>query len=498
MVELTVCIDTGRHTPLYQQLYDALSSQIRRGVLRAGDKLPGKRSLAAQLSLAVNTVDTAYQMLAAEGYIESRVRSGFYVLPYESGVAPLPGELLPRESLLGKPLSGESLPGEPLLEKPLLGEPPLPEKKDPEPAGFRFDLSTGGVDVGLFPFRTWGKLQRELLYSSPELLCHGSRQGDDNLRAALCEYLRAYRGVVCNTEQVVVGAGAEYLLGLAAQLFRGRRAAVENPGYRRACLILENNSVSCIPVAIDREGLPRKGLEESGASLCYVTPSHHFPTAVTMPVGRRAQLLAWAAEEKGRYILEDDYDAEFRYDTRPLPSLQGMAGSAGPVLYLSTFSKSLAPSIRIACMVLPLSLLEQYRAMFGSYANTVSRFEQQTLCRFLQDGYFTRHLNRMRNVYKKRMEALIAALEEALGRDNVHIWGRHTGLHLLIQLRKGPSEAEMIQTAGALGVRLRGLSEYYMGGAEYGPPRTVVLGYASLQDKDVPILAALLKTAWGL
>ena len=179
---------------------------------------------------------------------------------------------------------------------------------------------------------------------------------------------------------------------------------MENPGYDRPRTILENNGIACRYVGIDNGGLDPAALESSGANLCYVTPSHHFPTGVTMPAGRRAQLLRWAAAQPGRYILEDDYDAEFRFDMRPIPSLQGMAGPDGPVVYLCTFSKSLAPSIRIACMVLPWPLLERYRRAFGSYASTVSRFEQQTLRLFLEEGYFPRHLARMRSAYKARME----------------------------------------------------------------------------------------------
>ena len=260
-------------------------------------------------------------------------------------------------------------------------------------------------------------------------------------------------------------------------------------------LILENSGIPCRCVDIDGSGLDPAGLEESGASLCYVTPSHHFPTGVTMPVGRRAQLLRWAAGKPGRYILEDDYDAEFRFDMRPVPSLQGMAGPEGPVVYLCTFSKSLAPSIRIACMVLPRDLLEAYCQAFGSYSSTVSRFEQQTLRRFLEEGYFTRHLARMRLAYRQRMETLAAALEAAF--PGAVLRGRHTGLHLLLTLPEGPGEAAMAEAARRAGVRLRGLSGYYMERVERCPENTVVLGYASLGDGEIPLLAEALKGAWG-
>ncbi len=467
MVDLTFGLDSASPVPLYQQLYENLTRQIRSGRLKAGDRLPGKRSLAAQLAVAVNTVDTAYQMLVAEGYLEARPKSGFFVLEVV--------DTLPRREA---------------------SAPRIPRQKSAPAPAVRFDLSTGAVDTALFPFRTWGRIQKELLYARPELLYHGHRQGDPELREALADYLQSYRGVLCDPDQIVVGAGVEYLLGLVAQLLRGGTAAIENPGYDRSRTILENNGVACCYVDIDGSGLSPAGVEASGASLCYVTPSHHFPTGVTMPAGRRSQLLRWAAAQPGRYILEDDYDAEFRFDMRPVPSLQGMAGPSGPVVYLCTFSKSLAPSIRIACMVLPPDLLERYQAAFGSYANTVSRFEQQTLCRFLQEGYFTRHLARMRGAYKTRMEQLAAALEDAFGREHIVIGGRHTGLHLLVTLPDGPGEEALVARALASGVLVRGLSGYYMKRRETCPPNTVVVGYASLQDGEIAPLVAALTTAW--
>ena len=465
MVDLTLCLDPSASRPLYQQIYDSLADQIRSGRLKSGDRLPGKRSLASQLAVAVNTVDTAYQMLVAEGYLEARVKSGFFVLEYT--------DMLPQPAASQTP--PKDFPAAPV-----------------RPA--RFDLSTGSVDTALFPFRTWGRIQKELLYNGSDLLAHGHRQGDPELRRELEAYLRSYRGVVCSPEQIVAGAGVEYLLGLVATLLRGHTAAIENPGYDRPRTILENSGITCRCVGIDKAGLNPTQLEASGADLCYVTPSHHCPTGVSMPAGRRAQLLRWAAAQPGRYILEDDYDAEFRFDMRPIPSLQGMAGPDGPVVYLCTFSKSLAPSIRIACMVLPWPLLEQYQKMFGSYASTVSRFEQQTLRHFLEEGYFTRHLARMRGVYKGRMERLAAALEEAF--DSAVLAGRHTGLHLLLTLPDGPGEENMIASARREGVNLRGLSEYYMSDRETCPPNTVVLGYAALQNEEIPELVQALCRAW--
>lgn len=457
--------------PLYEQLYQALAGQIRAGVLAPGRPLPGRRTMAEQLGVSVNTVDTAYQMLAAEGLAESRPRRGFFV--QETGGMLYTGARASRPEPASPPAG------------------PAPARA----AGPGYDLSTVGVDTALFPARSWGRIQRDLLYNSPSLLQRGEAQGDAELRTAIAGYLATYRGVNCTPEQVVVGAGIEYLLGCLAHLFAGSTAAVENPGYSRARAVLQNSGIPCLPADIDKNGLTVEGLIGTGANLCYITPSHHFPTGVTMPAPRRAQLLAWAREVPGRYILEDDYDSEFRFDIRPLPSLQGMAGPDGPVVYLTTFSKSLAPGIRIACMVLPLDLLAAYRRDFALYSNTVSRFEQQTLSRFMTGGYFTRHLARMRLTYKKRMEHFTAALTAALGKDLV-IRGRHSGLHLLLTLPGAGGERAMVEAAGREGVFLHGLSEYYLARPELCPPDTVVAGYAALADEDISGAAAALARAW--
>ena len=463
MVHLTTALDAASGVPLYEQLYRSLAAEMRTGAVPAGTRMPGKRRLAAELSVSVNTVDAAYQMLAAEGYLEARERSGFYVQEYLA---------LPESVAPAAPPKAEAV---------------------PERRPIRYDLSTRGVDPGLFPFRTWARLQKELLYSSPELLTHGDAQGDLALRQALAGYLEEYRGVRCGAHQIVVGAGLEYLLGLLAPLLPGP-AAVENPGYPRAKQVLENNGVACCCLPVDEDGLSIRALSDSGAAVCYVTPSHQFPTGVTMPAGRRAELLHWAARCPGRrYIIEDDYDSEFRFDTRPLPSLQGMAGADGPVVYLSTCSRSLAPSIRIAYMVLPEQLLPAWHAKYRLYSSTVSRFEQQTLARFITGGYFTRHLARERVAYKARRDALTAALQEAFAPKELHLTGLHTGLHLLAELRDPPPDDALRAAAEAEGVRLSLLSDYDLTGGGAAPVGTLVLGYGSLADESCPSVGETLK-----
>ena len=463
MVHLTTALDAASDVPLYEQLYRSLAAEMRTGAVPAGTRMPGKRRLAAELSVSVNTVDAAYQMLAAEGYLEARERSGFYVQEYLA---------LPESAAPAAPPKAEAVP----KQRPI-----------------RYDLSTRGVDPGLFPFRTWARLQKELLYSSPELLTHGDAQGDLALRQALAGYLEEYRGVRCGAHQIVVGAGLEYLLGLLAPLLPGP-AAVENPGYPRAKQVLENNGVACCCLPVDEDGLSIRALSDSGAAVCYVTPSHQFPTGVTMPAGRRAELLHWAARKpRQRYIIEDDYDSEFRFDTRPLPSLQGMAGADGPVVYLSTCSRSLAPSIRIAYMVLPEHLLPAWREKYRLYSGTVSRFEQQTLARFITEGYFTRHLARERVAYKARRDALTAALTAAFAPGELTLAGLHTGLHLLAALRDPPPDAALRRAAAAAGMELGLLSDYDLTGDAPSAAGTLVLGYGSLKDDACASVGETLK-----
>ena len=463
MVHLTTALDAASAVPLYEQLYRSLAAEMRTGAVPAGTRMPGKRRLAAELSVSVNTVDAAYQMLAAEGYLEARERSGFYVQEYLA---------LPESAAPAAPPKAEAVP----KQRPI-----------------RYDLSTRGVDPGLFPFRTWARLQKELLYSAPELLTPGDARGDAALRQALAGYLAEYRGVQCDPEQLVVGAGLEYLLGLLAPLLPGP-AAVETPGYPRARQVLENNGVPCRCLPVDADGLSLTALSASDAAVCYVTPSHQFPTGVTMPAGRRAELLHWAARAPGRrYIIEDDYDSEFRFDTRPLPSLQGMAGADGPVVYLSTCSRSLAPGIRIAYMVLPRQLLGAWQEKYELYSGTVGRFEQQTLARFITGGYFTRHLARERTAYKARRDALAAALRSSFAPEELPLAGLHPGLHLLAQLKDPPPDAALRAAARQYGVRCSLLSDYDLTGTAHSAAGTLVLGYGSLPDADCAAAGERLK-----
>lgn len=442
---LTLSFDPNG-APLYAQLYAALVEELRSGRMRAGERLPSKRALAAHLQVSLNTVDAAYQMLVSEGYLEARPRSGYFACPPEPMTPPPPRPAAP-------PTAAPARDGD----------------------AVRYDLTTRSVDTAFFPFKTWAKLSREVLSGGAALLNHGEQGGDGCLRRAVARYLHEFRGVRCDASQVFLGAGTEYLLGLLAPLLSGA-VAVEDPGYPKTADVLQNSGATISHLPVDDRGLSVEALRHSGCTAAYVTPSHQFPTGVTMPVGRRAELLRWACEEEGRYIIEDDYDSEFRFDGRPIPAMQGL-DEHGHVIYLSTFSRSLAPSMRIAYMVLPQGLLARFRARYGAYASTVSRFEQHTLARFLDDGHFARHLNRVRSVYRARKDALTEALLRELPRDRVEICCPNTGLHLPVRLSLGLEEDELQRRAAQAGVRVSVLSRY-----EYTPRAhtpTLILGYSA-------------------
>lgn len=449
--------------PLYEQLYGWLVDEVRAGRLAPGEKLPGKRSAAAQLGISVNTVDTAYQMLAAEGYVDARARSGFVVNR-------LGGRQVPPPSPPARP--GEGAPRE-------------------EEQAWRYSFSSADIDTALFPRKTWNRLFREVLAGEEGLFDRGEAMGDGVLRQAVAAYLRSYRGGRCEAGQIVCGAGLEVLVGLLARLLAGRLVAVEDPGYPRAARILENVGVRVRRLPVDGDGLRVEDLVQSGARAAYLTPSHQFPTGAVMPVGRREALLRWAAETPGGGILiEDDYDSEFRFDGRPLPSLQGL-DEGGHVVYAGTFSRSLAPGIRAAYLVLPPALLEGWKAAYGDYACTVSRPEQHTLARMMDEGHFARSLNRMRAAYRRRRGLLLEALAARLPTDGYEIENAHTGLYCILRL-PGRNAAALAAAARNAGLRVRSLGSYRT--AEAVPDDALVLGYGGLPDQDIaPAVAALAK-----
>ena len=420
---------------MYEHLYRCIKQDILQEKLRAGEKLPSKRAFAKNLGVSTITVESAYAQLVAEGFLYALPKRGYYVCDLErKETAPLP-------------------------------PPPKPQTPAIQPAPKRTywaDFVGSSVARDMFPFSVWVKLLRDVTAGEDEatLLTDTSAGGIQQLRQAISDHLYQFRGMSIDPEQIVVGAGTEYLYSVLIQLL-GRQwgYAVEDPGYLRLSKIYEKNDVATYHIPMDEHGIIPEKLEESGAEILHITPSHQFPTGLVTSVARRYELLAWASERPGRYIVEDDYDCEFRLSGRPIPALMSVDASSC-VIYTNTFAKSLGSSFRIAYMVLPEPLMAVYQEKLGFYSSTVSATEQLALARFISTGEYERHVARTRSYYRSLKNDLVDALRSCPVADRIQTEATEAGLHFLMHVDvPGPTET-FLQAARARGVILSPLSAF--------------------------------------
>lgn len=337
-------------------------------------------------------------------------------------------------------------------------------------------------------------MRRVMSEEGPAIVGNTPPKGILALREAIVSYLLKYRGIRAEPEQVVIGAGSEWIWSLFIQLLgTQRRYAIENPGYGKVSSILGAYGVAVSRVGMGEDGIDLRALRGSLADVVHITPSHHFPLGIIMPIQKRLELLALAAE-KDMVIIEDDYDSEFRFAGRPIPALTGL-DNHGRVIYVNTFAKSLAPSLRISYMVLPPALLRRYERVLSFYACTVPGFEQHVMARFLSEGHFARHFTRMKATYKAKHDALLEALAASRLAPDVDISGKSVGLHILLKLKRGLSEGDMVRRAAQQGVALRGLSAFCNAPCNI-PTSTVVMGFASMEMAGIPDLLRRLERAW--
>ena len=476
---LTISIDTGSKEPIYEQIYKYIREEIKNGTISCGTKLPSGRGLAGHLSVSRNTIDMAYGQLMSEGYIEAVPKKGYYVCDLESlyfeGIQiknPMEGNIIENRSNTN-------------------------HKEDVEQERYQVDFSLSGVDMNYFPYGKWRKLMKEcLIDDNKELFLSGSHQGDEKLRKSIQNYLHQSRGVQCKASQIIIGAGSDYMLLLLSRIFQKKMCvAMENPTYKQAYTIFDSVGYPIFPIGVDEQGILVEELEKTDAELVYVTPSHQFPLGNVMSASRKQHLLAWA-NKKDRYIIEDDYDSEFRYQGRPIPALQSQ-DPFGKVIYIGTLSKVIAPGIRMSYMVLPQTLMEQYYEAAGFYFSTVSRIDQNVIGQFFLQGHFERHLNRMRKIYKAKHDRLLQELKEFPMPFGIR--GESAGLHLLLEFgeeTENPDEVEevLIQKAGEQGVKVYGLSDYYIQKQKRKP--TILLGFARLNEEEISEGVERLRKAW--
>ena len=347
------------------------------------------------------------------------------------------------------------------------------------------DLVTNSISAEYFPFTVWSKAMRQtILEQDKGLLQPMPYNGALVLRRAIADNLQQFRGMTVDPEQIIIGAGTEFLYYLLIQLLgRDRIYAVEDPGYSKIGRIYESNQVPLRRIGLDDAGLSARELRKSGADVVHISPSHHYPTGIVMPIGRRQELLRWAGEQEGRYILEDDYDSEFRFIGRPIPTMFS-ADERERVIYLNTFSKTIAPSMRISYMILPPHLMAEYRRRLSFYACTVSGFEQYTLAQFMAQGRYEQHINRMRNRYRQKRDAVIDAIRTGPLAGRAEIMEQDAGLHFLMTLDTEMDDAVLRGRAAEKGVRLALLSDYYSV-PETAPQHVVVVNYSGIELDDL-------------
>ena len=467
MYDMTIRLRTDSDKCLYQQIYEHIRQEIREGKLLAGERLPSTRSLAEYLQVARSTVDYAYDQLLSEGYIEAKPYKGYFVCRLEGIFT---------------------------MEQQEMTEPEVvrPDSQE-DGTQVQVDFSPYGIDMTGFPFGVWKRITKNILNdSNSELFAQGEPQGDYDLRMTISRYLHSSRGVNCRPEQIIVGAGNDYLLLLLEKIL-GRHVgiAMENPTYKRAYRIFQSFAYRIYTVDMDDKGMRADKLFRLPVRAAYVMPSHQYPTGAVMTIGRRAELLRWAEKEPDRYLIEDDYDSEFRYRGKPIPSLQS-SDKRGKVIYIGTFSKAIAPAIRVSYMVLPESLLEVYRRDCSFYSCTVSRIDQRILNEFIRDGYFERHLNKMRMHYRAKHDLLLAELEPF--KKAFTISGEDAGLHLLLTAKGDVTEAQLLSAATEAGVKVYGMSENMV--ETDATKATILLGFGSVSEPEMKEGLHRLQKAW--
>lgn len=441
---------------LYEYLYKCIKNDILQGTLKAGEKLPSKRTFAKNLGISVITVENAYEQLIAEGYIYSIPKRGFYVTDFKQVVEIEKKSFAPEVI----PLTGGD-------------------------SGYLADFTSNQTESELFPFTIWAKMIREVINDSQiQLMINPPCGGILPLRQTIAKYLKEFRNMTVLPEQIIIGAGTEYLYGLLIQLFGNERIyAVENPGYQKIAKIYNSYQVHCEYVSMDKEGVEITELEEKGAEIVHISPSHHYPTGIVMPISRRYELLGWAAKSENRYIIEDDYDSELRLSGQPIPTLQSIDVS-DKVIYMNTFTKTLASTARISYMVLPKILLNQFYQKLSFYSCTVSNFEQYTLAKFIEEGYFEKHINRLRNYYNNKRNKIVEAIQNSRLNRYVAISGEEAGVHFLLNIDTPNSEHTVMELAAAQGIKLSPLSSYYHGDKK-NAENVYVMNYSSIPSERI-------------
>lgn len=419
--------------PIYKELYQKIRQDILKGILKTGEKLPSKRSLAQNLGISTITVENAYEQLISEGYLYTQIKRGYFVSDIKKIALPC----TPKKTKLSISISKNK--------------------------SYYFDFSSNNIEAKNFPFSVWAKLSRQVLSDMQDKVLQVSPgNGIEDLRNAIAEHLLSFRGMSVDPDQIIIGAGTENLYETLIKIIGDKKNyCIENPGYIKIRKVYDINKVKYTFASLDKNGISIQELRKSKADIVHISPNHHFPTGITMPVSRRNEILNWANEKNERYIIEDDYDSEFRQNGNPIPTLQSI-DAYGKVIYMNTFSKSITSTIRISYMVLPEHLANLYYKTLDFYSCPVPTFEQYTLSKFISEGYFEKHINRMRLYYGRKRISVLNILKKNLSDNECSIIESDSGLHLILKLNCKKSDAKLKAELLKKNININMLSEYYI------------------------------------
>lgn len=447
---------SGTKVPIYKALYQFILRDIQQGRLKANEKMPSKRSLAKNLGISTISIENAYDQLISEGYLYTLPKCGYFVSEIEN---------LQQVNLKSVPKSFNQI-----------NVPCYQDNVNEE----IFDFSSNQIENTSFPFSIWAKIireniskkEKELLQISP---CGGVRE----LRVAIANHLESFRGMNVNPDQIIIGAGTEYLYGLLIKLLGNDKIyCIENPGYKKLQLIYESNNVECVAVDMDEAGLSVENLRKVKGQIAHISPTHHFPTGICMPASRRYELLAWANENENNFIIEDDYDSEFRLKGKPIPPLYSL-DVFGKVIYMNTFSKSLTSTIRISYMILPEKLINLFYEKLSFYSCTVSTFEQYALAAFISQGYFEKHINRMRLYYGRKRTRVMELIKKQLDDSKCHVIENDSGLHFVLEFKTQLADSDFKKKLKEKGLKISSVSDFEMN-SKIQDKHQFILNYSSI------------------
>lgn len=454
----------ANNVPLFAQIFDYFKGLIQDGVLLPGMPLPSIRKCADALGVSKNTVESAYQLLRSEGYVVSHAQKGYTVIP----------STLKSDTNAGTDKTKETAIAEPLIH---------------------IDFKYGNLEFSSFPLYIWNKLRNEWIDQyGAAFEVQGDPHGELALREEIIRLLHQARGVQASPEQVIIGATPQQLVMLLCQILNRDETviAVENPGYDGSRHSFENYGFHVKGIPLQEDGIDIQQLQQSVANIVYVSTSQQFQNKLVMPLSKRMELAAWVEADRTRYLIEDDYEWEFKYMDTFIPSIQSR-NDTGQVVYVGSISKSILPLFSLSYMILPSSLLKLFKLRIPEYDQPVSRLDQLTYASFLEKGYWYKHLQKLRDYYRHKKSAFDRAMEAYMG-NRVIIHGKDTGLHLFVTVLTDLTEQQLIQRALENGVKVYGTTRYWINPPHDKP--TILLGFGSLEDRQIEEGIRILAESW--